>query len=251
MVERTRNAGRREATPMRGLFKDRRHAGRQLATRLRKYAGRPDVLVLGLARGGVPVASEVARLLDLPLDVFVVRKIATPAHPELALGSIATGGVCVLDREAIRARRLSAATVERMRSEGHVELERREDAYRELRPTPDVRGRTVVLVDDRLLSGGGIFPAVAALRDEGPATIVVATPVAEPNALATMRRVADDCVCVVVAADARDVGARYVSFAPTSDEEVRTLLDNAAWRRGDDGRRAVRAPVREALAPPV
>jgi len=236
---------------MRGKFKDRRDAGRQLATRLRQYAGRSDVLVLGLARGGVPVASEVARLLDLPLDVFVVRKIGTPGNRGLSVGSIATGGVRVLDRAAIGKGHLSAAAVERMTSEGHVELERREEAFRDLRPTPDVRNRTFVLVDDRLLSGGGIFPAVAALREEGPATIVVAVPVAEPNALATMQRVADDCVCIVVAADARDVGARYADFSPTTDDEVRVLLDAAAWRRGDDGRSAARAPVRERHAPPV
>lgn len=235
---------------MRGKFPDRLDAGRQLAERLQRFAGRPDVLVLGLARGGVPVASEVARVLNLPLDVFVVRKLATPGEPDHAIGALTTGGVRVLDAAAIDALRVADETVERLISEEHVALERREDAYRNLRPTPDVHGRTVLLVDDRLVVGAGIFPAVAALLEQGPAAIVVAAPVATSDALEAMRRRADDVICVATPTTLNDLGAWYGDRSPTTDAEVRELLDAAAFRRGDNGRLAGAAPVRPALAAP-
>ena len=231
-------------------FHDRHDAGRQLASRLGEYVGRPDVLVLGLARGGVPVASEVARALGVPVDVFVVQKLCARHHPEHAIGALATGGERVLDTRVIRELNVSEAAVTRETSEGHLELEHREDVYRSTRPTPSVEGRTVILVDDRLVAGAGMFPAVAALRKEKPATIVVAVPVAAPEALAAMRRLADRCVSAVAPTQVRDAGEWYDDFSPTTDAEVRMLLDAAAWRQGSDGQAPVRAPDRERLAPP-
>jgi len=234
---------------MQRQFRDRREAGRRLAMHLREYAGRPDVLVLGLARGGVPVASEVARALQLPLDVFVVRKLGVPGHEELAMGAIATGGVRVLDTRVIRSWNVPDAAIARVTSEQHRELERREDAYRDMRPTPEVGGRTVLLVDDGLATGASMFAAVSALRRANPAVIVVAVPVGAPEACEAMRRHADDCVCVLAPPQFRGVGEWYVDFSQTTDAEVRALLNAAARRVGTDPQSHLRAPVREPLAP--
>ena len=235
---------------MRRGFENRREAGQQLAAQLREYAGRPDVLVLGLARGGVPVAAEVARALDVPLDVFVVRKLGVPGHEELAMGAIATGGVRVLDPRVIRSLHIPDAAVARVTSEQHRELERREDAYRATRPTPDVAGRTVILVDDGLATGASMFAAVAALRQQKPAAIIVAVPVGAPEAVAAMRRAANGCVCVMAPQHFRGVGAWYADFSQTTDAEVRAILDADARRRGSDTQPHLKAPVRERLASP-
>jgi len=236
---------------MRRGFQDRREAGQQLAAQLRHYACRPDVIVLGLARGGVPVASEVARALDVPLDVFVVRKLGVPGYEELAMGAIASGGVRVLDPRVIQALHISDAAVARVTSEERRELERREDVYRDMRPSPDVEGRTVILVDDGLATGASMFAAVAALRQQKPAAIVVAVPVAAPEACAAMSEAADGCVCVLTPQNFRGVGAWYADFSQTTDAEVRALLEAAARQPGADrGQPRAEAPAREHLASP-
>src|SRR4051812_25081074 len=155
-------------------FRDRVHAGQALAAHLRKYAGRPDVLVLALPRGGVPVAYEVARALDLPLDVFIVRKLGLPMHEEYAMGAIASGGVRLLDEEVIRMAGVTEEQVAAVAAQEQLELERRERQYRGDRPDPDLRGKIVLLVDDGLATGFSMRAAVEALRAEGPASIVVA-----------------------------------------------------------------------------
>jgi predicted phosphoribosyltransferase len=209
-------------------FRDRSEAGRRLAERLDAYAGRPDVLVLALPRGGVPVGYEVARALEVPLDVFVVRKLGVPGHEELAMGAIATGGVCVLNEDVVQALRIPDRLIEAVAAREFRELERRERAYRGARPAPDVRGRTVVLVDDGLATGSTMRAAVAALRRLGPARIVVAVPTAAPSTCDAFRREADECVCDITPDPFHAVGVWYEDFAQTTDEEVRDLLARSA-----------------------
>jgi putative phosphoribosyl transferase len=216
-------------------FEDRRDAGRQLAAELRQYAGRPDVLVLGLARGGTPVANEVARALDLPLDVFIVRKLGVPGHEELAMGAIASGEVQVLDDRLIRTLHIPQSAVSKVIAEERRELERRESAYRGGRIPPDVAGRAVILVDDGLATGASMFAAISALRKANPAKIVVAVPVAAPEVCSAMRRVADECVCVLTPAQLYGVGAWYIDFSQTTDAEVHAILESAARRRARGG----------------
>ena len=230
-------------------FEDRRDAGRQLAAQLRQYAARLDVLVLGLARGGVPVANEVARALDLPLDVFIVRKLGVPGHEELAMGAIASGDVQVLDDRLVRTLHIPQSAVTRTITAERLELERRESAYRAGRLAPDVHGRTVILVDDGLATGASMFAAISALRKAGPAKIIVAVPVAAPEVCSAMRRVADECVCVVTPAQLYGVGAWYSDFSQTTDGEVREILEADARRRAARTRLPV-APQREPLASP-
>lgn len=230
-------------------FEDRRDAGRQLAAQLRQYAGRPDVLVLGLARGGVPVANEVARALDLALDVFIVRKLGVPGHEELAMGAIASGDVQVLDDRLIRTLHIPQSAVTRTIADERRELERREDAYRAGRIAPDPQGRTVILVDDGLATGASMFAAISALRKANPAKVIVAVPVAAPEVCSAMRRVADDCVCVLTPAQLYGVGAWYTDFSQTTDGEVRTILEAAASRRAAGGPSPSAQP-REPLASP-
>jgi len=211
-------------------FEDRRDAGRQLAAELREYAGRPDVLVLGLARGGVPVANEVARALDLPLDIFIVRKLGVPGHEELAMGAIASGDVQVLDERLIRTLHIPQSAVTQVMAQERRELERRETAYRGDRPELDVHGRTIILVDDGLATGASMFAAIAALRKAGPAKIIAAVPVAAPEVCSAMRRVADECICALTPAQLYGVGAWYTNFSQTTDDEVEAILDAAAQR---------------------
>src|SRR3954465_8514857 len=163
------------------LFQDRTDAGRQLAAKLAAYAGQPDVLVLALPRGGVPVAYEVAEALGASLDVFLVRKLGVPGQEELAMGAIASGGVRVLNEEVIDALGIPGAVIDAVAADEQLELERRERAYRDGRPAPEVHGRTVILVDDGLATGSTMRAAVAALRQLQPARVVVAVPVAAPS----------------------------------------------------------------------
>jgi predicted phosphoribosyltransferase len=209
-------------------FRDRTEAGRLLAERLGAYAGCPDVLVLGLPRGGVPVAREVARALGAPLDVFLVRKLGVPGHEELAMGALASGGVCVLNDEAVRELRIPRRIIEAVASRELRELRRRERAYRGGRPAPDVRGRTVILVDDGLATGATMRAAVAALRRLGPARIVVAVPVAPPSTCRDLCDEADECVCIITPEPFQAVGLWYEDFSQTTDDEVRTLLGGLA-----------------------
>jgi predicted phosphoribosyltransferase len=209
-------------------FRDRRDAGRQLAGKLTAYAHDPGVLVLALPRGGVPVGYEVARALDAPLDVFLVRKLGVPGQEELAMGAVATGGVRVLNDEVVLGLRIPDYVIEAVTAWQRQELQRRERLYRDDRPPPDVRGRTVILVDDGLATGATMHAAIAALRQQQPARIVVAVPTAAPDVCDAFRAEADDVVCAVTPEPFYSVGLWYEDFSQTTDEEVRELLARAA-----------------------
>jgi erythromycin esterase-like protein/predicted phosphoribosyltransferase len=213
------------------LFRDRRDAGRVLARLLDQYRDRPDVLVLGLARGGVPVGYEVATALSAPLDVFLVRKLGVPGHEELAMGAIASGGVIVINDDVIRGLGIAPETIQRVAEEEGRELQRREQAYREGRPAPDVAGQVVILADDGLATGASMRAAVQALRQLGPARIVVAVPAAPESACRELAAMADEVVCATTPSPFFAVGASYWDFAQVTDEEVRDLLRTAATSR--------------------
>jgi len=214
-------------------FSDRYEAGRILAERLRDYAGSPGVIVLGLPRGGVPVAFEVARELGVPLDVFLVRKLGAPGQEELAMGAIASGGIVVLNDEVIDALHVDPETVEAEIAYERVELSRRERLYRGERPPLDVTGRTVILVDDGLATGSTMRAAVQALRRAGPRRIIVAVPTAAPSTCEEFQTIAEACVCTITPEPFRAVGLWYENFDQISDEEVCHLLFRA---RLDSGR---------------
>jgi putative phosphoribosyl transferase len=216
-----------ETSYMESRFRDRGDAGRQLALALRAYAHGADLVVLALPRGGVPVGFEVAMALAAPLEVFVVRKLGVPWHDELAMGAIASGGVRILDHEIIRAARVTEDDIERVTAVEQVELERREQLYRGDRPFPDVRGRTVILVDDGLATGSTMLAAVEAIRMEEPARIVVAVPVASPDTCRAFREIVDEMVCVETPDPFQAVGLWYLDFSQTTDEEVHELLDRS------------------------
>jgi putative phosphoribosyl transferase len=209
------------------LFHDRSEAGRVLAAKLADYADRPDVLVLGLPRGGVPVAFEVAQALHAPLDVFLVRKLGLPGHEELAMGAIASGGVRVLNEDVVRALDVPDEVIEQATTEQQRELDRREHAYRGDRPPLDVRGRTVVLVDDGLATGSTMRAAVAALREQQPARIVVAVPVGSAETCEEFQSEADEAICARTPEPFYAVGLWYQDFSQTTDKEVRELLARA------------------------
>jgi putative phosphoribosyl transferase len=209
------------------IFRDRADAGRQLAARLRRYADRPDVLVLGLPRGGVPVAYEVAKELKAPLDVFLVRKLGVPSHEELAMGAIASGGVRVLNEDIINYLRIPDEVIDAVAAREQRELERREQAYRDGRPPPDVKDRIVILIDDGLATGSTMRAAAASLRLLKPLRIVVAVPVSAPETCDAFRTEVDEIVCAVTPEYFQGVGLWYDDFSQTSDEEVRELLKKA------------------------
>ena len=209
------------------IFRDRSDAGKQLATKLQHYKDRPDVLVLALPRGGVPVAFEVAKALNTPLDIFLVRKLGVPGHEELAMGAIATGGVRVLNDETIDYLRIPDYVIDSITATELNELKRREVAYRGNRPAPDVKGKTVILVDDGLATGSTIRAAVQALRQQQPARIVVAVPVSAPESCDEYRIGVDEIVCVATPEPFFGVGLWYNDFSQTTDEEVHDLLERA------------------------
>jgi putative phosphoribosyl transferase len=209
-------------------FRNRRDAGRVLATKLAAYAKRPDVIVLALPRGGVPVAYEVAQALAAPLDVFLVRKLGLPGHEEFALGAIATGGVRVINQDVVRGLRIPPTTIDAIAASEHQELERRERLYRGDRQGPDVRDRTVILVDDGLATGATMYAAVKALRQQGAGRVVVAVPIAPPETCDQLRAAVDDIVCVVTPEPFYAVGLWYEDFSQTTDDEVRNLLARSA-----------------------
>ncbi len=216
-------------------FRDREEAGRALATRLARLENRGDVVVLALPRGGVPVGYQVAAILHAAFDVFVVRKLGLPGQPELAMGAIASGGVRVLNDEVVRYAHVPPAVVDAVATEEQRELERRERRYRGETPPPDLAGRTVVLVDDGLATGSTMRAAAAAVRQRGPAEVIVAVPVAPASTCAALRDDPDvtDVVSVLAPEDFSAVGLWYEDFAQTSDEEVRELLERAReTRRG-------------------
>lgn len=214
-------------------YTDRRAAGRLLAKALEEHHLPQDALVLGLARGGIPVAYEVAGALGLELGVFTVRKLGAPGHPELAMGAIASGGVRVLNQEVVDSLRIAPADIERVAASERIELERRERAYRGQRPALDLRGRPVVLVDDGLATGASMRAAVEAVRRMGAARVVVGAPVAAPETCQELMQAFAglECVCPFTPSPFHAVGLWYREFHPTSDDEVRDLLDVAAAHR--------------------
>jgi putative phosphoribosyl transferase len=209
-------------------FRNRAEAGQQLAKRLMKYAGRPDLLVLALPRGGVPVGYEVAQALNAPLDVFVVRKLGVPGHEELAMGAIASGGVRVVNGEVIESLRIPNEVIDAAAARELRELERRERAYRDDRPAPDVQGRTVILVDDGIATGSTMKAAIEALRQLEASRIVVAVPTAALSTAREMQRDVEELVAVMTPADFSGVGQWYEDFSQTTDEQVRDLLESAS-----------------------
>jgi predicted phosphoribosyltransferase len=212
-------------------FKNRSEAGRVLAEKLREYSGVPNVLVLALPRGGVPVAYEVAQALQTPLDVFLVRKLGVPGHEELAMGALATGGVRVLNPDVVNGLHIPDDVIEAVAEKEQRELERREQLYRGDRPALDVQGRIVVLVDDGLATGSTMRAAATALRRQNPARLVVAVPVAAEETCNEFRGEVDEVVCALTPEPFMAVGLWYEDFSQTSDEEVHDLLERAAARR--------------------
>lgn len=208
-------------------FRDRAAAGRLLSTQLTGYAHRPDTLILGLPRGGIPVACEVARALAAPLDVLVARKLGVPGEEELAMGAIAIGGARVLNDNVVRMLGVSDDVIERVTCEAQPELERRVRCYRGSRPPPEVRGRAVILVDDGIATGATMRAAIAAVRNQQPARIIVAVPVAATETCAALRCEVDEVTCLLEPDFFGGVGAWYVHFPQLTDNEVQALLARA------------------------
>ena len=213
---------------MAARYRNRTEAGRVLAERLRGYAGRGDIVVLALPRGGVPVGYEVARALRAPLDVFIVRKLGLPSHPELAIGAIASGGVRVVDRGALRRFGVTDQELAALAAAEQRELERRERLYRGDRPPPDIAGKTAILIDDGLATGATMAAATGALRAQRAARLVVAVPVAAPETCDAFQDLVDEIVCAATPEPFYAVGLWYEDFSETSDDEVRGLLARAA-----------------------
>jgi predicted phosphoribosyltransferase len=223
-------------------FRDRSDAGRHLAGALASYAGRPDLLVLALPRGGVPVGYEVARALHAPLDVMLVRKLGVPGHEELAMGAIASGGVRVISDDVVRALGITDRVLAAAAAHEEHELKRRERAYRGTRPPADISGRTVILVDDGLATGSTMRAAIIALKAQNPRQLVVAVPVAASETCESLRDEVDEVVCAFTPEPFLAVGQWYQDFSQSTDEEVRELLQGAAdepetpaWRAGREG----------------
>jgi putative phosphoribosyl transferase len=214
------------------LFHDRTEAGKLLAEKLKHYANQPDVLVLALPRGGVPVAFEVSRALRAPLDVFIVRKLGTPGHEELAMGAIASGGVRILNRDVVEAFGISPEMIQAVAAREGEELARRERVYRLNRPPPEIGGRRAILVDDGLATGLTMNAAIAALRKHNPARVVVGVPVASPATCDQFRSEVDEIVCAVTPEPFYAVGMWYQDFSQTTDQEIQALLEQASPRRG-------------------
>lgn len=211
------------------IFADRAEAGQMLAERLMSYANRDDVIVLGIPRGGVPVAFEIAQALGAPLDIFVARKLGVPTQEELAFGAIASGGVRVLNPGVIQPLGISARDIEAATIREQKELERREHLYRGSRPPLKVQGRTVILVDDGIATGSSIEAAIAALRQLNPARLVVAAPVVPIETTKRLMQEADELVCVQVPRSFRAIGQFYEDFLPVADQDVAALL-RRNWR---------------------
>ena len=212
---------------MKTKFRDRTEAGQLLSKTLTNYANRTDVLVLALPRGGVPVAAEVAKKLNAPLDVFVVRKLGLPGQSELAMGAVATGGIRVVNRDVVNALQIPESVIEAVAAEELREIERRERAYRDDLPAPEVQGKTVIVVDDGIATGSTMIAAVAALRQLEASRIVVAAPTIAASTYYQMRRAADDVAAVIVPEEFYGVGQWYEDFSQTTDDEVRALLVQA------------------------
>src|SRR5271167_1259003 len=212
------------------IFRNRIEAGQLLAKKLMRYANQPNVIVLGLPRGGVPVAFEVAKALHAPLDVFVVRKLGAPGRRELAMGAIATGGVRVLNEEAVRGLGIPMEMIDAVTEEENQELERRELAYRGSYSVPEVRGKTVILIDDGIATGSTVRAAVCALKAQHPARLIIAVPVAADSAYRELRPEVDEIVALMTPEKFYGVGEWYEDFSQTSDAEVTELLKRARDR---------------------
>jgi putative phosphoribosyl transferase len=210
-------------------YKNRLEAARVLAQLLTPYAGRADVLVLGLPRGGVPVAYEVAQQLNAALDLMLVRKLGVPGHKELAMGAIATGGMRVLNTDVVEGLGIPAEVIERVTAAERQELQRRDRVYRGTRPVPPLGGRCVILVDDGLATGATMRAAIAAVRQQQPGRLVVAVPVAPPTTIAALRTEVDDVVCPATPEPMFGISQWYEDFTQVTDEEVRALLQRA-WQ---------------------
>lgn len=217
-------------------FKDRKHAGQLLAQKLQKFANRPDVIVLALPRGGVPVGYEVAKSLHAPLDVFVVRKIGAPMQPELAMGAIASGDVLILNEEVVYLAGVSQHTIDEIVEKEQAELERRENAYRDDRPPADVRGHTVLLVDDGMATGSSMRAAIQAINQLAPNDVVVAVPVAPETTCQELGDEVDEMVCLLTPESFYAVALWYEEFPQTSDDEVRELLNRNAQEQQQGGK---------------
>jgi predicted phosphoribosyltransferase len=209
-------------------FQDRAEAGRLLARALERYKNRPDVLVLALPRGGVPVAYEVARALNAPLDAFIVRKLGVPGHEELAMGAIASGGTRALNRSVIRQLNIPQSAIDAVAAREAEELRRREKLYRGGKSSLEIENRTIILVDDGLATGSTMKAAVAALRQQNPAKIVVAVPTAPSEVCDELKRQADEVICAVTPEPFYAVGQWYDNFEQTTDTEVTELIRRAA-----------------------
>jgi putative phosphoribosyl transferase len=206
-------------------FQDRSDAGRQLARRLVSYAGRSDVVVVALPRGGVTVGAEVARALGVALDVLVVRKLGVPGHEEFAMGAIASGGVRIISDDIVAALGVSEREMALVAAAGEEELARQERLFRGSRDFPDVRGRTIILVDDGLATGATMRAAASALRSQAPAWLVVAVPVAPKETCAALRAEVDQVICLATPEPFHSVGTWYKDFHQATDEEVRLMLE--------------------------
>ncbi|HEY9658445.1 MAG TPA: phosphoribosyltransferase [Allocoleopsis sp.] len=205
-------------------FQNRIEAGQQLGTRLKSYADRPDVLILGLPRGGVPVAYEVAKRLHAPLDICLVRKLGVPGHKELAMGAIASGGVRVLNYDVISWLKIPGRVIDEVAARELRELQRRDRAYRGDRPQPEIGDRTVILVDDGIATGSTIRAAIAVIQPQHPARLMIAVPVAPPQTCEALNKEVDEVVCLMAPDPFYAIGLWYDNFAQTTDEEVRELL---------------------------
>lgn len=214
------------------LFADRADAGRQLAALLREYADDRKAIVLALPRGGVPIGYEIARALNIPLDVYIVRKLGVPGHEELAMGALASDGTCVVDRELMQSLGIDSSALDVVIAREAEELRRREVAYRDDRAEPELRGRVVIVVDDGLATGATMRAAAMALRRHNPAAIITAVPVAAARTCASLRGVVDRVVCIGMPEPFHAVGLYYHNFEQIGDEEVRRLLRDAAPRTG-------------------
>jgi putative phosphoribosyl transferase len=208
-------------------FRNRTEAGQVLANRLQHYKGAPNLLVLGLPRGGVPVAHEVARELNAPLDVFTVRKLGVPGHEELGMGAIASGGLRILHDGIIRELGISQRTIDMVSETEARELERRERIYRGDHPAPPIKDRTVIIVDDGLATGSTMKAAVRALRQQNPARLIAAVPTAPAEACEQLREIADEVICAVTPDPFFAVGGSYGDFHQVTDDEVRKLIQRA------------------------
>ena len=212
-------------------FRNRAHAGQLLAASLiEDYKDKPDLMVLALPRGGVPVAAEVAKVLHAPLDVWIVRKLGVPGHSEMAMGAIASGNVRVMNQALVHELNISDSEIQQIVARESLELERREDLYRDNRPYPELTGKTVMLVDDGLATGATMAAAVAAVRQNSPRKVVVAVPVAAHEACAEFHDIVDNTICLYMPHHFRAVGAWYEQFLQTTDAEVRALLEKANTR---------------------